>query len=76
MAKPVFQWEDPLLLSSQLTEEERMVQDAARAYCEERLMPRVLEAFRHEKLIRPFSVKWVSWVCWARPFLRNSVAPA
>jgi len=49
MAKPVFQWEDPLLLSSQLTEEERMVQDAARAYCEERLMPRVLEAFRHEK---------------------------
>ena len=49
MAKPVFQWEDPLLLSSQLTEEERMVQDAARAYCEERLMPRVLEAYRHEK---------------------------
>jgi glutaryl-CoA dehydrogenase len=49
MAKPVFQWEDPLLLSSQLTEEERMVQDAARAYCEERLMPRVLEAFRHER---------------------------
>jgi glutaryl-CoA dehydrogenase len=49
MAKAVFSWEDPLLLSSQLTDEERMVQDAARAYCEEKLAPRVLEAFRHER---------------------------
>ena len=49
MAKVAFQWDDPLLLNSQLTEEERMVQDAARAYCEEKLAPRVLEAFRNEK---------------------------
>ncbi len=48
MAKAVFNWEDPLLLSAQLTEEERMVQDAARAYATEKLAPRVLEAFRHE----------------------------
>lgn len=48
MAKAVFNWEDPLLLSSQLSEEERMVEDAARTYSQEKLAPRVLEAFRHE----------------------------
>ncbi|HYD61805.1 MAG TPA: acyl-CoA dehydrogenase family protein, partial [Noviherbaspirillum sp.] len=42
-------WDDPLLLDQQLTNEERMVRDAANAYCQERLQPRVLEAFRHEK---------------------------
>src|SRR5262245_42183677 len=41
-----FQWEDPLLLDQQLTNEERMVRDAANAYCQERLAPRVLEGFR------------------------------
>jgi glutaryl-CoA dehydrogenase len=46
--KPSFQWDDPLLLDEQLSEDERMVRDAARAYCQERLMPRVLEANRHE----------------------------
>ena len=44
-----FLWEDPLLLAEQLSEEERMVQDAARSWAQERLAPRVLEAFRHEK---------------------------
>jgi glutaryl-CoA dehydrogenase len=44
-----FIWEDPLLLTEQLSEEERMVQDAARSWAQERLAPRVLEAFRHEK---------------------------
>ena len=48
-AKPRFQWDDPLFFDDQLTEEERMVRDSARAYCQERLMPRVLEANRHEK---------------------------
>jgi len=43
-----FHWEDPLLLDSALDEEERMIRDAARAYCQEQLMPRVLEANRHE----------------------------
>jgi glutaryl-CoA dehydrogenase len=47
-AKARFQWDDPLLLEDQLTEEERMVRDAARAYCQEQLMPRILEANRHE----------------------------
>ena len=44
-----FNWEDPLLLDSQLTEDERMVREAARAYAQDKLAPRVLEAFRHEK---------------------------
>jgi glutaryl-CoA dehydrogenase len=50
--KAAFQWDDPLLLEDQLTEEERMVRDTARAYCQEKLMPRVLEAHRHEKFDR------------------------
>lgn len=41
-------WDDILLLDEQLTEDERMIRDAARDYCQERLMPRVLEANRHE----------------------------
>jgi len=49
MSAAKFHWEDPLLLDQQLTAEERMVRDAARAYAQDKLMPRVLEAFRHEK---------------------------
>ena len=47
-----FNWQEPLLLSHQLTEEERMVDDAARSYCQEKLMPRVLMANRHETFDR------------------------
>jgi glutaryl-CoA dehydrogenase len=47
-----FQWDDPLLLDAQLTEDERMVRDAARAYCQEKLQPRVLSAFREEHFDR------------------------
>ena len=47
-SKAEFLWEDPLLLDDQLTEEERMVRDTARGYAEDKLMPRVLEANRHE----------------------------
>jgi glutaryl-CoA dehydrogenase len=50
--KPEFQWDDPFLLEDQLTEDERMVRDSARAYCQERLLPRVLEATRKEKFDR------------------------
>jgi len=48
-AKATFVWDDPLLLADQLTEEERMVRDTAHAYAQEKLLPRVTEAFRHEK---------------------------
>ncbi len=47
--KAAFKWDDPLLLDQQLGEDERMVREAAAAYCQERLAPRVLEAFRTEK---------------------------
>ena len=47
--KASFQWDDPLLLDQQLTDDERAVRDAARAYCQDKLAPRVLEAFRNEK---------------------------
>jgi glutaryl-CoA dehydrogenase len=47
--KAKFSWEDPLLLDQQLSEDERMVREAARKYCQEKLAPRVLEAFRKEK---------------------------
>ena len=47
-ARPAFQWEDPLLLEDALTEEERLVRDTARQYCQERLQPRILEANRNE----------------------------
>jgi glutaryl-CoA dehydrogenase len=44
-----FDWADPLALDAQLSADERAIRDAAHAYCQERLQPRVLEAFRHEK---------------------------
>ncbi|MCZ8111984.1 MAG: acyl-CoA dehydrogenase [Betaproteobacteria bacterium] len=48
MAKATFHWDDPLQLDAQLGDDERAVRDAAHAYCQERLAPRVLEAFRTE----------------------------
>jgi glutaryl-CoA dehydrogenase len=50
--KTTFHWEDPLLLDEQISGEERQIREAARTYCQERLMPRVLEANRHEKFHR------------------------
>src|SRR4030095_8539044 len=47
--KATFHWDDPLLLEQQLTADERMVRDAARAYAQDKLAPRILEACRHEK---------------------------
>src|SRR5215469_13016524 len=47
-----FEWEDALRLDQQLTEEERAIRDAAREYCQEKLLPRVIEANRHEKFHR------------------------
>ena len=49
MAKARFCWEDPLLLEAQLSAEERQLRDAARDYCQGRLLPRVQDAFRHEQ---------------------------
>ena len=41
-----FNWEDPLDLEGELTEDERMVRDTARDYAQEKLFPRVLKAYR------------------------------
>lgn len=51
-ARAAFVWEDPLLLEQQLSEDERMVRDTARAYAREKLLPRVLEATRAEHFHR------------------------
>jgi glutaryl-CoA dehydrogenase len=50
--KPTFKWDDPLLLEDQLSEEERMVRDSARDYAQGELLPRIVEANRHEKFDR------------------------
>jgi len=44
-----FQWDDALLLEQQLTEDERQIRDAAKAYCSEKLQPRVISAAREER---------------------------
>ena len=50
--KAGFDWADPMLLDEQLNESERQIRDTAREYCQEKLMPRVLEAHRHERFDR------------------------
>ena len=47
-----FRWDDPLLLDEQLSEDERLLRDSARRYCRDKLMPRILEAHRHERFDR------------------------
>jgi glutaryl-CoA dehydrogenase len=52
MSKQTFKWDDPFLLNDQLTDEERMIRDTARKYCQDKLMPRILEANRNETFDR------------------------
>jgi len=47
-----FQWDDPFLLDEQLTEDERMIRDTARAYAQDKLLPRVIKAYLEEKTDR------------------------
>src|SRR5262245_9310425 len=47
-----FQWDDPFLLDDQLTDEERLIRDTARGYAQEKLLPRVIEAYAQEKTDR------------------------
>ena len=51
-AKAEFTWEDPFLIDADLSEDERMIRDAAREFCEGKLMPRIQKAFREEKTDR------------------------
>ena len=50
--KAVFKWDDPFLLDDQLSDEERMIRDAAAAFAEDKLAPRVTEAYLEEKTDR------------------------
>ena len=52
MAEPQFDWADPLRLDALLAPEERMVRDHARRFCDETLLPRVRDDFRHERFDR------------------------
>ncbi|MDB4078006.1 acyl-CoA dehydrogenase [Amylibacter sp.] len=48
-SKPAnFNWDDPFLIEDQLTEEERMIRDTAKAYCQDKLIPRIIDANRNE----------------------------
>src|SRR6201987_3817557 len=47
-----FQWDDPFMLDEQLTEDERMVRDTARAYAQDKLLPRITKAYLEEKVDR------------------------
>ncbi|MGV1789619.1 acyl-CoA dehydrogenase [Rhizobium lusitanum] len=49
MSREIFDWADPFRLTEQLSDDERMVLDTAHSYAQEKLSPRVLEAFRNEK---------------------------
>jgi glutaryl-CoA dehydrogenase len=52
LTRPGFRWDDPILFDEQLTEDERLVRDSARTYCQEKLLPRVRDAHRHERFDR------------------------
>ena len=50
-----FDWQDPLSLESLLTEEEKILRDTFRSYCQEKLMPRIVLANRHESMTLPIN---------------------
>ena len=73
-SKPAnFNWEDPFLLEDQLTEEERMIRDTAKAYCHDKLMPRIIEANRNEVFHREIMNEMGDLVCLAQLYLKNLV---
>ena len=57
-AEAKFKWDDALLLDDQLTEDERMIRDTARAYAQDKLLPRVVDAYLNEKTDREISTRW------------------
>ena len=71
-----FQWEDPLDLEGELTEEERMVRDTARGFAQDYLMPRVSRPIATRPTMRTCCPRWASSACSARPSLKNTAAPA
>ena len=70
-----FQWEDPLDLEGELTEEERMVRDTARGFAQDYLMPRVVEAYAMKRTIPRCCPRWASSACSARRCRKSMAAP-
>src|SRR5512132_2212602 len=66
----------PFLLDEQLFEEERLVRDSAREYAQDKLMPRILMANRHERLDKEIMLEMGRSACSARPFRPSTAAPA
>lgn len=56
---------DPFLIEDQLTDDERMIRDAARAYAQEQLQPRVIEAYSKGRTDPAIFREMVRWACWA-----------
>ena len=57
VTRPSFEWQDPLLLDDQLDDDERMVRDSIRRYCQTELMPQVIKANRDEQFDRSIMVE-------------------
>ena len=64
-ARTDFDWDDPFLLEEQLTEEERLIRDTARAYAQEKLLPRVIEAYARRRPTPRSSARWARSACSA-----------
>ena len=61
LPKATFQWDDPLLLDGQLTEDERMIRDTARDYAQAKLQPRILDAYQRRGRSSPgSSPRWAN----------------
>src|SRR5712672_1525148 len=56
-ARASFRWDDPLRFDDQLTEDERLIRDTARAYAQDKLLPRVIEAYMEEKTDRAIFIE-------------------
>jgi len=71
-----FNWEDPLDLESELTEEERMVRDTARGYAQDKLFPRVLMDNREERFDRAIVSDMARSACSGRRYRKSTAVPA
>ena len=71
-----FDWQDALLLDTQLTEEERLVRDTARAYAQAKLLPRVTSAYLDERFDREIMTEMGELGLLGATIPRNMAAPA
>jgi glutaryl-CoA dehydrogenase len=74
-AKARFCWQDPFLLERTLSEDERLLRDAARDYCQGRLLPRVQESFRHERTDPAIYLEMGEMGLLGRRFRPSTAAP-